>query len=820
MRNFYWVFLSCFWGLLCIPSTILCQVTRISGQIIDGKTKEPLPFVNIILQGTTIGTHTDMEGNYLIETSFPTDTIIASFIGYTTQKKAIRKGVKQTIPFEFSATNTQLMEVVVKPGEDPAELLLRKILANKSKNSKDNSPYYQFTCYNKIEIDLNNFKTEKLKKNPFFKPFGFVFDNVDTSKLNGKIYLPAILSETVSEVYHRSSPKAEREIIKATRVSGTSSKSISQFSGNLYQELYIYDNYLKVFGKSTISPISDIGRYYYKYYLTDSMVIDGRWCYKLLFSSRRKMEPTFLGHLWIADSSFAVAKVEMKLSPDVNINWIYDFMLEQTYSNPDGQHWLLTKEKLQVDMNSGTFKTGAFATKSSYFTNFVFDKTQKDAFYSKAENIEFTDSANIQTKEFWDENRPEQLSQKEQRIYTNTDSVQKMPAYKRIFTFFNALSTGYVTLGPVEWGPYYTTYSFNQIEGSRIKLGLRTSNKVSKRFELSGSIAYGFKDERIKYSVGGKFFFSKKPRNHIALYYKDDMEQMGQSQNAFREDNLVNSLFRRRPFNRLTYIKELRTYYEIDWFQGFSTQLALYHREVEPTSVIKFEYSELPLPTNSLVTTDLRLKFRFAYREKYLAGEMTRVSLGTKYPVVQIQYIKGFKGLWNGQFNYDRLILGINQWFKVGPIGWSEYQIQASQIWGKLPYPLLGLHQGNEAYSYDDFAFNMMNYFEFVSDKYASGYYAHHFNGFFLNRIPLIRKLKWRELVTFRGLIGSLSESNRNVMVFPDGLQWLTKPYAEAGFGIENIFQFIRVDFLWRLSYLNNPNIQKFGVRFSLRFNL
>jgi hypothetical protein len=820
MRGLFCMLRGLIFGILLFPNFACAQVTKINGKIIDQKTGEALPFVNVVLQGTNIGSHTDMEGNYHIETSFPTDTLIASFVGYITKKRPILKGQKQTINFEFSTNNTQLMEIVVRPGEDPAEVLLRKILANKAQNSKNKIPYYQYECYNKIEIDLNNFKTEKLKKNPFFKPFSFVFDNVDTSKLNGKIFLPAILSESVSDVFHRGNPKAEHEVIKATRISGTNSKSISQFSGDLYQQMYIYDNIIPVFGKSAISPISDIGRFYYKYYLTDSTFIDGKWCYKLLFSTRRKMEPTFQGHLWIADTSFAVHKVEMKLSPDVNINWVYALMLEQTYDKPDGQHWMLTKEKLQVDMNSGTFKTGVFATKTSLFSDFKFEQTQKDAIYSNPEKVEIADSASKYNTAYWERIRPDSLSKKERTIYTNADSATKMPAYKRIFGLFYALSTGYVTLGPVEWGPYYTTYSFNQIEGSRVKLSLRTSNKISKSLEFSGAVAYGFGDNRWKYSMGGKYFFSKKPRNYLAVYYKDDLEQLGQSQNAFREDNLVNSLFRRRPFNRLTYIKELRSYYEIDWFQGFSTQLAFYHREVEPTSVIKFEYSELSLPTNALVTSDFRLKVRFAYREKYLAGEMSRVSLGTKYPVFQAQYIKGFKGLWNGQFNYDRLIVSVNQWFKLAPIGWSEYQIQASQVWGKLPYPLLGLHQGNEAYSYDDFAFNMMNYFEFVSDKYVSGYFAHHFNGFLLNRIPLVRKLKWRELVTFRGLIGNLSEQNRNVMLFPDGLQRLTKPYAEAGFGIENIFQFIRVDFLWRLSYLDNPNIQKFGVRFSLRFNL
>jgi len=315
---------------------------------------------------------------------------------------------------------------------------------------------------------------------------------------------------------------------------------------------------------------------------------------------------------------------------------------------------------------------------------------------------------------------------------------------------------------------------------------------------------------------------SKNPRHASGIDYSSDMEQLGQSLNAFREDNILSSVFRRNPMNKLTLVKEIKGYYEHEWFTGFSNTISFSHRDIYPLRNTKFIFLENLSQNNSVIkkyltSSEISLNTRFAYKEKYYMGEFERISLGTKYPIISVMYKYGMKGVLNSDYEYHQLILNINHWFNVREMGWSKYIFEAGNIWGKLPYPLLKLHEGNETYQFDEYAFNMMNYYEFVSDKYISLYYTHHFEGWlFFNRIPLLRKLKWREVGFIKGVAGKLSKYNQDYVSFPTGLHGLSKPYFEGGVGVENILKIIRFDMIWRLSYLNNPDISKFGLRLTL----
>jgi hypothetical protein len=380
--------------------------------------------------------------------------------------------------------------------------------------------------------------------------------------------------------------------------------------------------------------------------------------------------------------------------------------------------------------------------------------------------------------------------------------------------------TGYCPLGPVELGPYFTTYSFNQVEGHRFRAGARTSSAFSRRLEYEGYAAYGTLDGVVKYGIGGKGFISKEPRLIAGFYYKHDLEQLGQSANAFREDNILSSAFRRTPNDKLTLVDEYRMYLDREWFMGFNTKVTFLHRSLFPRgslSYVRLTDVMEPQVINRITTSEVVFHTRFAYKEKFVSGDFARVSLGTRYPVVEVQVIQGVKGLLDGDYQYTKPGARVRQWIPMGPLGWFEYTVTGSMVFGTLPYPLLIIHSGNETFYYDDLAFNTMNFFEFISDRTASVFVEQHLEGLFLNRIPLFRRLKWREVVGAKIAFGSLDERHRREMEFlPYMFDLNGGPYAEASIGLENILKIFRMDLVRRLTYLNNPNVSNWALRLKL----
>lgn len=805
--------------LFLFATSGFAQITKVSGVVKDFETGERLPFVNITFKGTTIGTISDIDGKYSIETSHPTDSLMASFIGYETVALPVKKKVKQEINIDLPKEVFDLGEVVIVAGENPAEILLRKIIARKKQHNKDRLEYYEYELYNKVQLDFNNLD-DKFMNRKVFKPFKFVFDQVDTSGVNGKSYLPVFISENVSDYYFRKNPKTTKEHIKGSKISGINDQSVTQFLGDMYQNVNIYDNFVDVFGKSFISPIADFGLQYYKYYLIDSFYVDNKWAYKIQFTPKRKYELTFKGDFLVHDTTFAILKVDMEASEKSNINFISELIINQEFDIVKDSTWMLTHDRLFVDFIWSDSRMGLFGTKTTSYRNFKINEPRDAKFYNNPENVTVENDAKEKGEDFWKENRHDSLTEQEKMIYFIADTVKNMPAFKSWIDIFTTLVTGYKKIGPVELGPYVKLVSFNRTEGWRFGLGFKTNNKFSKKLKFHGHVAYGLRDEKWKYGGGFRVFLSKNPRQILNADHEFDIEQLGLSQDAYSEDNIIASFYRRRPFYKLSYVEDTRGFYEVEWFHGLSNKIGFVHRQVRSANdTIVYDFTSDAYTDHVMTTSEFRLSTRFAYQEKFIEGELNRLSLGTKYPKINLEYALGLKDIWNSQFNYHRLTLGIEHWFKIPPVGWFEYFVQAGKTWGNLPYPLLGIHAGNETYSYDDYSFNMMNMIEFVSDEYVSVFATHHFNGYFLSKIPLMRRLKWREVVSAKAVTGRISDANVNMMAFPVDLFRLDGIYAEAGVGVENIFKIIRVDVLWRLTQLDNPNIQKIGVRGSFRFN-
>lgn len=809
-----------FYTLLLWSSVLTAQTTRITGKVTDELTNEPIPFATVIFKGTQIGTNTDFDGKFHITTEAPGDTLICTLVGYNPVKLKVRKGQDQVINFVLKLAKSEMQEVVVKAGENPANIILKNIIRNKDQNDPKELETYQYEVYNKIEFDLTNI-TDKMKGNKLLKPFAFVWDNIDSTETNSQPFLPFFISESISDVYFRTSPQGKREVIKASKVSGLENTSVTQFLGDMYQRVNIYSNFIDLFGKGFISPISDIGLVYYKYYLIDSTYINDQWCYKLKFKPRRPQELTFVGDFWVHDTTWAVRKISMRISGDANINWVEDMAIVQEYTLVGNKQWMLAKDMLVLDFAAREEGMSFIGRKSTSYKDIKINQPVPDAVFKGTENIVVDEAALQRDNSFWDTARHDSLAEREQKIYHMVDTIKTLPAFRTYVDLITMFFTGYRDIGMIEIGPYYTLYSYNPIEGNRFRVGFRTSDEFSKRFQFEGYLAYGLRDERFKYKAQLRYKISDKPRQFAGVQYRYDVEQLGQSDNAFQDDNILSSLFRRNPATKLNSIDSEKAWYEIEWFPGLSNKLTFQRGEFVPLGDLDISYYANDARTeisNSLRISQITLFTRFAYREKFVAGKVDRVSLGSKYPVLQVNFTKGFKGVFNSDFDYHKLSIRIDDRLPLAPFGYTYWVLSAGKTWGKVPYPLLEIHPGNETYFYDYAAFNMMNFFEFVSDYYFSGFATHHFDGFFLDKIPLLRKLKWREVAQIKAVWGELRRDNLNLQTNNSLFYSLNKkPYVEMGVGVENIFKIFRFDFLWRMSYLENPNISKFGFRGSFQ---
>ncbi|MCX7696708.1 MAG: DUF5686 and carboxypeptidase regulatory-like domain-containing protein [Bacteroidales bacterium] len=794
------------------------QTIRILGHVRDSLTGDPIPFANVMLKGTNVGAITDFDGDFRIETSVNADTLVVSYLGYKKKLVPIKMQF-QEITIYLVPTDYMLKEVVILPGENPAIPILKKVLANKKRNSFERIRFYEVEVYNKLEVDINNINNEK-KSPRLLKPFEWVLDYADTSLENGTVYLPLFISESVSKLYYRYFPRSKREFIEAVKISGIENQSVSQFLGNMYQEINIYDNFITILDKNFVSPIADVAQLYYKYYLVDSMYVDSIWCYKIMFKPRREQELTFSGTFWVATPSYAIKKVEMKISSEANINFINALFIQQHFTAiQDSSVWVPTREQVIVDFNlfqnNQKIISGFFARKNTYYRNYVIGQPREDEFYLNPNKVIFLPDFMEKSSEYWDKIRPDTLSAREKQIYSMVDSLKKHPVFKFYYNLVQTFSSGFYPLLYVEIGPYASLVSFNAIEGTRMRVGGRTSPNFSKKLRLWAYSAYGTKDKDFKYAGGFLYVFKKNPRRTLSFNYKHDYEQLGISPSGFREDFILATLFTRQSLSKLTMVNQWRLQNEYEWFPGFMTTFRFVNREI--FSLDNQPFSFLEGTQENLTNSEITFVLRLAYKEKFLYNDFNRMSMGSTFPIIQFQYSRGVKDLFHGDFSYHKLQFSWNDWFNVGNLGWSKYIIEAGKIFGRLPYPFLFIHPGNETYFLDETAFNMMNYFEFISDSWISFYYIHRFDGLFLNYFPLLKKLKWRELIWVKGLAGTMSQKNLSFSSFPTYTYTLSKPYFEAGIGIENIFKFFRIDGVWRFSYLDHPRVSRFQPFFTVQ---
>ena len=816
--------------LFIVPLFAFGQKTKVSGVVIDGLTGEPMPFVSVHFQDSKIGTLTDSVGYYLLDTYYGTDSLVFYSSGYLKMTVGVEKDEEQEINVTLPLQESEYDEVVVvASGEFPFTILHKKVIANKPINDKEKLSSYEYEVYNKVQMDLNNIG-EKFKERGVVQRLDVVMNYLDSTE-DGKSVLPVILSENVSDFYFKNDPKKKKEVVKATRISGIENFQLSQFLGDMYLDINIYDNYIQFFNKSFISPVANSARSFYKFYLEDSTFIDNQWCYKLRFRPKRTGDITFTGEMWIHDTTYAVKSFKADISPGVNINYVQGMYIEHHFDMVAPEVWMLTEEKMIVDLKIAK-KTGVygfFGRRKSTRKNFNVNKPRPNEFYRTDNTVDMLEGADQRDDAYWAEVRHEPLSETEEGIDVMIDSLKEVRFFKFLKNMIYFISTGYYPVKKIEIGSIYNFFSINPVEGVRTALSLRTSNNFSRKIELGGRIAYGFKDERFKYGLTFRANLSQKKRALLSAYYNYDIEQIGQSSTAASVGSTFGTLLRTGPLDKLTFVEKMGVTLEKDIKKDIVLYGGLEWKEY--VALGKANYVRLNSTTGlhdtitSLRTSEITLRYRWAKDEEFISGSFDRTSIRSRFPIIAIQGVFGIKDIFGSDYNYQKVDLFIEHTAPIGFFGRIKYGINAGKIFGTTAYPFLKVHEGNQSYWLYPNAFNKMNFFEFISDQYVTGLLENHWDGLFFDRIPLVKKLKLRLVTTARVVFGSIDQKHSTEMLLPDFTkQFGTTPYVEVGAGIENILSVGRIDVFWRLTHLEPgvkvTDISNFGVRarYSLNF--
>lgn len=814
------------------------QTITLSGYVRDVDTEEPIPFCNVYIEGTKIGIATDIDGFYQLIVDATVDSLVVSAVGYETQRKAISQEIEQLINFKLTSTTQSLKEVVFLAGENPANRIVRAIIENKKNNRIEAVASYQCERYSKLEIDLENLP-DSWKDKKLLKPFDFIFENVDTLS-DERPFLPIYLNESLADIYYVQSENKAKPVVKAQKISvNETNKSFTEFIKQIEGEYSYYDNWIYILDKAFVSPFANAGLFYYEYYIIDSTYIEGKWSYKLKFKPKRKQEPTFYGDFWVADTTFAIQRLNMRMSPDVNINLVKRIIVYQESQLQDNR-WLPYKEKLIVDFKpTKEDATGFIGRSTSTYKDFKINEKETETYYEvSTANYNF-EEVKQDDPAFWEQVRHEPLTSTEAKIYPMIDSIMNVPIYKTYIDILYTVFIGYKDLGLVEIGPYSSIFSLNPVEGKRFRMGINTRPEWSKIYYLGGYLAYGTRDERLKYGADLKWNINTHLRTQLGVSYRKDISLNSESSESFQESNFFTGLFRRPILQKLIAVEEGKIYYEKFWNQSLSNRFVLLHRNLDPYGGIfedgrGFNFGYLPDPENpsridtTISTTEFIIRTRFAPGERFLESYFNRTSLGSPRPIIELQYAVGFQAF-GSDYNYHKLALSYQHYFYINPLGWLSYKAKIGKTFGTLPFLLLDVHPGNEGLFYDGNAFNTMNRYEFASDTYASLMLEHHFEGLLLNKIPLLRKLQFREVATLKAVVGYMSDANKQANqlnafqvseenTYTGFVTPSTKPYLEAGIGIENILKIFRIETLWRLNYLDNPQAKRFNLRLGVNF--
>ena len=806
---------------------VLAQIKSLSGVIKDKQSEEPIPFATALLKLAQRGVLSDSIGKFLLTTDKWNikDTLVISSVGYKNvliPVYLIKDSASIIIKLELLPP---VYEAVVKVKYNRALWFWRKIMKNKPLNDRTKWDNYAYEIYNKLEVDLDNINKNKLSQNKLLKSLNFVLDFVDSTS-EEKPFLPVYLIEILSDYYYQKNPHKAKEIIKATKTNGIDNETIIKNLGGMYQNINVYDNFIPVFSKQFVSPFNTNADNYYNFKLLDTQYLNKKRLVHFRFTPKHKGEDVFEGDCWVHDTTFAIQKITLRPSTDANINFIGGLSIIQEYRLMHDSIWFLYKDKFVADITPlGNNKIALKGRKTATYKNVLLnsDSTVKILNQNKLKDqVDVLANTEAKPDSFWQKSRHEELNKNEKTVYKVLDTLEKNPTFIYYRNLVNFISTGTKDIGNIRIGPWYYWLSGNNWEGTRMRFDVATNYGFSKYLYLHGYAAYGFKDASWKGKMQIKYQFSHNPWGYVQLSYKNDLDNGQAYFDQLGTDNIFAYLLRRPgiPYKfQRSEEKKIEYYQETN--SGFHFGIIANSRLFEPLQNLpdkQFFATTQGTPLNSFETT---LRLRFAYLERNIEDNFTRISIGSKYPIVDFRYTHAFPSVMQSSYTYDRLDITVSDYLKLPPYGSLYYNFFAGKIYGTAPYPFLDILPGNEMAYYNRYAFNLMKRFEFITDKFIGFNLEHNIGNGLFRFIPITRKLKFRQFWSAKGVIGDLTDENTKLnFVGNYPFQSLDgKMYVEVGTGVDNIFKLFRIDFIWRVAPTapTKQPVDKFGVFGSFR---
>ncbi len=822
--------------------------TVVEGVVTDLISKQPLQYVSVVFKGGR-GTVTDSLGRYTLQSSGNNTQLQITYVGYKLQLRTITPGTKQTLNIELETDPKAMNNVTVSTNKrapyrnkgNPAVELIRRVIDNKPINRPEHYDYVQYDQYEKLQVSVSNV-SEKLTKSKFLKNYQFMFENRDTTKVAGKSLLPVYLEETLSKKYFRKKPEKTKTIIVADKKVNfgeyIDNNGVSSYLNRLIMDVDIYDNDIPLFTYQFLSPIADLAPTFYMFYIRDTITdASGQKLIKLYFTPRNTNDLLFRGNMWVTlDGNYSVQKMTMFISKNANLNFVREMNIDLEFEKSEDSRYHLNKSSVMADASVTKGSSGGFfGERTVSFKNFQINKPLPDSIY-EGDAMVRTAQADAHTDSYWVTNRHDTLTKNEAKVYSNIDSLEKMPSFRRTMAIATFLLAGYTAFGPVEVGPAAAFYSFNPVEGFKLRFGGRTTPKFSKRIYFEGYGAYGFKDEKWKYflsstySLNGKSIYAY-PLNFIRASYQYDTKIPGQDLQFVSESNLLLS-FKRGQNDKWLYSSNFKFDYVHEFANHTSYTLGFRNWKQQPAGAIIYTKVENGADVNvsKLITTEFSAELRWAPHEQFYQGKVYRIPIINKYPILTIRFSAGVKGIMNSEYNYQNLNFRLEKRAYLSQLGYSDVIIDGGYIFGKLPYPLMTVHHANQTYAYQLNSYNLMNFQEFVSDHFIGVIIDHHFNGLFFNRVPLLKKLKLREMVSAKFIWGGVRDENKpnldpSLIKYPEvngqptTFSLAKQPYVEGSVGVGNIFKLLRVDLVKRFNYLDNPFVTPIGIRAMLKFD-
>ena len=831
--------------------------TSASGIVKDSITGEPLPFVSVYFDGSTIGAMTDDNGTFTLQNNQGYTKLAAASLGYDTKFIDLKPGKKNdNLEVLLKPTAFEISEVVVKPKrekytrkDNPAVELIKKVIAHKNDNRIEAKPEYQTEVYEKLSLSLDNFNPN-LDKNKFLKKFKFIKNYLDTSEFNGKPILTVSVRENLSDFYYRKSPKAEKTIVRAKRMQGID-KTLDDGGGitsnleEIFKSINIFDNNIPILLNRFVSPLSStLATTYYHYYIMDTLDVGGDKCVDLAFVPANSESYGFTGRLYITlDVNYAVKKVLLNTPANINLNWVDKLRIEQEFKQMPDSTWVLDQENTFVNFYVVKGTQQLYAHQLRNYDNYNFNVQNADSVFGLLGALHVLPEATAQPDTFWTHNRPIPLKEKEDALKDLLGQLRKVPAFNAIIKTAEILITGYIPTAndkkvtKFDFGPMNTTFSANHLEGFRMRVGGMTTANLNPYWFASGYLAYGTNDRKIKYNLKLTHSFTKKeyhegenPVNNLSFIQEYDVYTPGQDFLFTSKDNIFVAWKVGEPVTKMQYIRKSVLQYEKEWLNGLTWKSWIMNQNNEAAGTLQYikrDESGNLYHIKDFTTSEIGTQLRFAPGERAYNGRSGKESvfnLSKDAPVFKLSHQLGIKGVLGGDYNYNHTEISAEKRIWLSSFGHIDAQIKAGKVWDKVPFPLLILPNTNQSITIQPEAFHMMNALEFVTDQYVSFNATYYLKGWILNRIPGIKWLRLREVLSFNMIYGGLTDKNNptltpGLFLLPDGTQPLgSTPYMECSVGLENIFKILRIDYYRRLTYLDHPDIKKGGIRIALRF--